>query len=85
MKQKWVVTMSTLKNKVHEMVEALPEEKIVLLKRFLDDLINANKEDKSWLEADLGEFPPYDWGTDGPPKGKTVKYQPGVGLVVQEE
>jgi len=77
--------MSTIKKEIHEMVDALPEEKIILLKQILEDLINANKEDHSWLEADLGELPPYEWGTDGPPKGKTVKYQPGVGLVIQED
>ncbi len=77
--------MSTIKKKIHEMVDTLPEEKIILLKQILEDLINAQKEDRSWLEADLAELPPYEWGADGPPKGKAVRYRPGVGLVVQEE
>lgn len=77
--------MNPLKKEIFDMVDALPEEKIVLVKRFLEDLINnANDEDKLWLDADLGELPPYNWGKKGPPKGKAVQYQPGVGLVVKE-
>lgn len=42
------------------------------------------EEDRAWLEADLGgELPPYDWGPDGPPKGKPVRYVPGVVPVVE--
>jgi len=77
--------MSTIKKDIHEMVNNLPEDKILLLKQILEDLFNAHKEDRSWLEADLGELPPYEWGAEDPHKGKTVKYQPGVGLVVQED
>lgn len=43
----------------------------------------AKDEDQAWLEADLGELPPYDWGPEGPPKGKPVRYKPGVGLIVE--
>ncbi|MBX6377718.1 MAG: helix-turn-helix domain-containing protein [Clostridia bacterium] len=42
------------------------------------------EEDRAWLEEDLGgELPPYDWGPNGPPKGKPVRYVPGVGPVVE--
>lgn len=42
------------------------------------------EEDREWLDVDLGgELPPYDWGPDGPPKGKPVRYVPGVGPVVE--
>ncbi|KJS18254.1 MAG: hypothetical protein VR69_01460 [Peptococcaceae bacterium BRH_c4b] len=77
--------MSTSKEMLHEMVDALPQEKIMLVKRYLEDLLKENNEDEFWLEADLGDLPPYDWGLNGLPKGKNVKYQPGVGLIVQED
>ncbi|WP_104372038.1 hypothetical protein [Desulfocucumis palustris] len=77
--------MSAPKKILHEMVDALPENKIMLLKRFLEDLLKESNEDNLWLEADLGALPPYDWGSNGPPEGKKVKYQPGVGLIIQEE
>ena len=34
-------------------------------------------EDRAWLDADLsrlGELEPYDWGPDGPPKGKPITW-----------
>lgn len=34
-------------------------------------------EDRTWLDADLsrlGEVEPYDWGPDGPPKGKPITW-----------
>lgn len=46
-----------------------------------DDML---EEDRAWLEADLGgPLPPYEWGPEGPPKGKPVEYVPGVGVVVK--
>jgi hypothetical protein len=33
-------------------------------------------------EGDLLEEDPYDWGSEGQPKGKPVEYIPGVGLAV---
>ncbi|MDJ0704171.1 MAG: hypothetical protein QNJ46_12880 [Leptolyngbyaceae cyanobacterium MO_188.B28] len=43
-------------------------------------------ETGAWLDADLGEeLPPYDWGTEGIPKGQAVHYLPEVGLVIDEE
>lgn len=53
--------MDVLKEALHEMVDALPEEKLLLLKQFLENLLKENNEDKTWLEADLGELPPYEW------------------------
>lgn len=40
-------------------------------------------QDSSWLDADLADLPPYDWGPSGPPKARPVRYVPGVGLVVE--
>ncbi|CAN5453596.1 MAG: helix-turn-helix domain-containing protein [Rubrobacteraceae bacterium] len=45
-----------------------------------------DEEARAWLGDDLGgELPEYDWGEEGPPEVKPVKYEPGVGLVVDEE
>ena len=53
------------------------------LKDFLKALLSASSEDKEWLETDLGELPPYDWGEEGIPKGKSVCLEFGTGLVVE--
>jgi len=60
--------MSNLKKTLHNMVDNLPEDKLLLVKEFLDDLFKAYNEDKTWLEADLGELPPYEWESNKPPK-----------------
>lgn len=44
-------------------------------------------EDHAWLDTDLsrlGEFEPYDWGPDGPPRGRPLRHIPGQGLVVED-
>lgn len=47
---------------------------------------SATDADRVWLESDLsGPLPPYEWGLGGPPKGKPVRYVPGVGLVIEED
>ena len=43
--------------------------------------VEAYEQQAGLLEAQL----PYDWGEEGPPEGKPVRYEPGVGLVVLEE
>ncbi|SHF76758.1 Predicted nucleic acid-binding protein, contains PIN domain [Caldanaerobius fijiensis DSM 17918] len=43
------------------------------------------KEDQEWLNADLVETPEYDWGPEGPPEGKPVKYIEGVGLIIEDK
>jgi hypothetical protein len=66
------------------MVEALPEKETLAVKRFLEFILSqASTEDRDWLNADMDELPPYEWGPEGPPKGKPVRYQPGVGLIVE--
>lgn len=44
-----------------------------------------DRENLRWLDAELADFPPYDWGPAGPPKAKPVRYIPGVGLIVEGE
>jgi predicted transcriptional regulator len=44
-------------------------------------------EDLAWLEADLsrlGEFEAYDWGPNGVPEGRPVRYVPGKGLIIED-
>ncbi|MBE3588158.1 MAG: hypothetical protein IMW93_06325 [Thermoanaerobacteraceae bacterium] len=76
--------MGVSKVELHRLVEALPEKETPVVKRFLEFVLSkAEAEDQAWLEADLGELPPYDWGPEGPPEGKPVRYKPGVGLIVE--
>lgn len=76
--------MSLFKEELHRLVDALPEKETLTVKRFLEFILSeAIAEDKNWLEADLGQLPPYEWGLEGPPKGKPLRYQPGVGLLVE--
>lgn len=80
--------------KLHRRLDALPEEELPIVERFLDfvfyqsgsDEEGMREEDRAWLDADLsnmGDVEPYDWGPDGPPKTKPIDYVPGVGLVVR--
>jgi hypothetical protein len=63
--------MSTQRKELYRLIEALPEKEIPVAKRFLEFIINeASIEDIKWLNADLADWPPYDWGPEGPPKGK---------------
>lgn len=78
--------MAVSKRDLHEMVEALPEKDVPVVRKFLQFVLNEpESEDLSWLEADLADLPPYDWGPEGPPAGRPVRYLPGVGLVVEED
>lgn len=76
------------KKKAIEIIKKLPERKVAKIVEFLE-YINQKyekeiKEDRAWLDASLDNFPPYDWGKEGPPEGKPVKYVPGIGLIVEE-
>lgn len=76
--------MSVSRDELHRLVDALPKKETGAVKRFLEFVLTRSEaEDEAWLEAGLGELPPYDWGPEGPPKGKPVRYEPGVGLVVE--
>ncbi len=68
---------------LHQMIDALPEDKKPALKEFLESLLAASLEDKDWLDADLGELPPYEWGEEGIPDGKSVCYKRGAGSIVE--
>ncbi len=54
------------------------------LAKAVDDLAPMpSDEDRAWLDADMGELPAYDWGPDGPPAGRPVRYAPGRGLIIE--
>jgi hypothetical protein len=41
-------------------------------------------ETSEWLEAPLvDDLPPYEWGTDGMPEGKPIRYVCDLGFVVE--
>jgi hypothetical protein len=45
------------------------------------------QEDLDWLNADLsrlGEYEPYDWGSQGPPDAKPVQFDDRQGWVVED-
>jgi len=76
--------MSVAKDELYRLIEALPEKDTPVVKRFIEFLlIQVKTEDQAWLEADLGELPPYDWGKEGPPQGKPVRYESGAGLIIE--
>ncbi|MCL6479271.1 MAG: hypothetical protein K6T65_12835 [Peptococcaceae bacterium] len=76
--------MRISKDELHRLVEVLPEKEAPVVKRFLEFILKeSNTEDRAWLDAGFGELPPYEWGPKGPPKGKTVRYRPGIGLIVE--
>lgn len=58
-----------------EAIINLPFEEKHQLWQLLDKEINQT-------EADLLEEDAYDWGLEGQPQGKPLKYIPGVGLTV---
>ncbi len=57
-------------------IACLPREEKRILWQMLDEEINPSDK------ADLLEQDPYEWGSQGQPKGKPVEYIPGVGIAV---
>jgi len=59
------------------------------VKAWLEDVIGRELEreqDRTWMESDLsrlGEFEPYEWKEGELEEGKPVRYEPGVGFVVE--
>jgi hypothetical protein len=81
--KEWV-KMSMPKDDLHRLIEALPEKEIPAVRRFVEFILSKNwVEDSDWLNADLAELPPYDWGPEGPPKGKPVRYSPETGFIIE--
>lgn len=55
----------------------------------ISKLVNADiLGDQSWMEGDLsrlGEFEPYEWEEGEFEQGRPVRYEPGVGIVIEDE
>jgi hypothetical protein len=81
-------------SELHRLIDAPPLDYAFLAKRLLEALIEQTSEaagpageDRAWLGADLsrlGDYEPYEWGSQGVPKGKPVRYVAGVGFVVAD-
>ena len=51
----------------------------------LETSFQVDDETRAWFDADLlGNLPPYEWGEEGVPKGKPVRYEPGRGFTIIE-
>lgn len=59
------------------------------VKEWLEDQIGRELErelDRTWMESDLsrlGEYEPYEWEEGELEEGKPVRYEPGIGFVVE--
>lgn len=66
----------------------IPEGAEVMVRLEASDATSARVDGESrvWLDANLSEpLPPYDWGKDGIPNVRPVRYRPGVGFFVMDE
>ena len=51
-----------------------------------DTIPTIDVETREWLSTDLTrELPPYDWGKEGIPKGKRVRYDSEEGFIVVDD
>ncbi|WP_206812505.1 hypothetical protein [Paradesulfitobacterium ferrireducens] len=76
--------MSMPKEELHRLVDLLPEKAISIAKRFMESIILESRlEGINWLNAELADWPPYDWGPEGVPKGKPVRFVEGKGLEIE--
>lgn len=80
--------MSLLELSVDQVIELVKqmsiEDQYAILSALNAQLQPVDEETLEWLEADFGEdLPPYEWGLEGIPQGKPVRYISGRGLVVE--
>ena len=81
----------TTKERLHQLVDELSDTAALEAERYLSSLAGrqaagVTAEDRVWLDADLSrreEIEPYDWGPEGPPEVKPVRYTVGIGFVVE--
>lgn len=86
-----------LRDELHRRIDALTEGDLSSVADFVGYLeakrereavqLEPTEEDRDWLDADLsrlGEFEPYEWGEEGPPKGKPVIWDPESGSFIVE-
>lgn len=82
----------TLEQVIDLVKQLSPKKKQVVFSALYKDLVadcsnlKLDWETKEWLEANLiDELPPYEWEEDIPPEGKPVRYDPNIGLIVDED
>lgn len=84
--------MSTPNDDLHRLADELPADlagEVVDFAEFLRARRGAvaagmTDEDRAWLDAELAPpMDPYEWGPEGPPLTKPVRYEPGVGFVIE--
>jgi hypothetical protein len=82
----------TRREELKRLIDQLPDGQtdqafgflVYLLRGGPTDRREIDSETQIWMEADLGgPLPPYEWGPQGEPVGKPVRFEPGVGLVVE--
>lgn len=74
----------TNRERLLELAAGLPEDVAGEVLDFAEHArsrrVGPDAEDRAWLDADLAranKLEPYDWGPDGPPKGKPVAWDAG--------
>lgn len=69
---------------IHQQLRTETLKAISIAKRFMESIILESRlEDINWLNAELADWPPYDWGPEGVPKGKPVRFVEGKGLEIE--
>lgn len=80
-----------LRKKIINILKQLPDNKVKEVADFAEFLKDKDdnstegmtEEDKIWLETAYENWPEFDWGPEGPPKGRPVKYIEGKGIVIE--
>ena len=81
----------TSRDDIKHLIDLLPDAETDRAFGLLISLLRGNAaadgeldtESRAWMDADIGgDLPPFDWGSQGAPAGKPVRFVPGVGLVV---
>lgn len=71
---------------VKEWIEGAIREALSRESKRVAEYAPDNDEDRAWLDSDLsglGQFEPYEWGEGELEGGRAVRYEPGVGVVVE--
>jgi hypothetical protein len=83
--------MGTPNDDLHRLADELPAELAGEVVDFAERLRvrrglppEMTEEDRAWLDAEPAlRDEPYDWGPEGPPPTRPVRYVPGVGFVIE--
>lgn len=89
--RRWVrIAAASRDQSVKEWIEDVLRRELDNLRRepgVLEELFgDLSREDRDWMESDLshrGGFEPYEWEEGELEEGQPVRYEPGVGLLVE--